>query len=72
MSFTLTGTVSRADLFEPQENGGAASREVLVEGTVDDKKFEVELRIIRDTSPVLFDPLGQVALGQSVTLEVTL
>ncbi|MBK8246289.1 MAG: hypothetical protein IPK85_02600 [Gemmatimonadetes bacterium] len=73
MTFTLTGTVQRAQRISKLESGNSQSdlREVLVAGTIDDKQFEVVLRVSRDASPTLFDPLGNIALAQSVTVEVT-
>ena len=71
MTFTLNGTIIKADTVDTFGESSVAGRQVVVEGLVDDKLFEVTLRVQRDTSPQ-FDPLGSAGLGDPVTLEVTL
>lgn len=73
--FSLTGGVVKADVVAPfvETTGQSAAREVVIAGTTSGgNPFEAVLRIQRDDSPVLFDPLASAALNQQITLEVTM
>jgi hypothetical protein len=77
MSFTLTGEVVRSDgssSFSETApvSGQGPVREIVVAGsTAGFDAFEVVLRVSKDTNPSNFDPFGSIALGSSVTVEVT-
>lgn len=72
--FTITGHVAEANSAEKQTLSADVTRFVLCSGTIAGKSgysLEFELRLPSVVSPS-FDPLGAIALGEQITLDVTI
>lgn len=75
--FTLVGNVIKAEKFgsfseHPNSPAGAVREAVLTGLAPGGQEFEAVLHITQDQTGTTFDPLQSVALGQQITLEVTI